>query len=95
MDQPGPRTQQRDCLGASYPASARRQDGRSGGCELSRELMLKLAESRLAVCTNNSWDRSPGPPLDLGVKIQEREAQPLGEQPADGALPRAREADQD
>lgn len=79
MDQMRPWAQERDGIWASHPSAAGRQDGRVCGCELSRQLVLQIPKGWLAVCTNNSRDRASGAALQLGVEVQEREAQSLGE----------------
>jgi hypothetical protein len=57
--------------------------------------MLQLAKFRLAVVTNNRWDRPARAALDLGVKVQEWEIQALGQERADSAFAGSREADED
>ena len=56
--------------------------------------LLQLAERRFALLRENLGNRPPRAGLDDTVGIQERKAQRLGGQTADGRLPRSHKAGQ-
>ena len=63
--------------------------------EAGDDVMLDVAERRLAVRGENLPDRAPGALLDHQVAVHERQPEPVGEHPAHRGLARAHEADDD
>jgi hypothetical protein len=76
-------------------AAAQGQDGLGPVDQVRDDLAFQLAEGGLAVRGEDLPDRASRPLFDDQVAVDEREAEALGEQVADGGLPGAHEADQD
>ena len=74
--------------------AAHRQHRRPAAQKPRHDALLAFAKIRLAVLGEDLRDAEIGGLLDLGVGIEEREMQEVGEPPADGRLAGAHHADQ-
>jgi hypothetical protein len=63
--------------------------------QAGHDLVLQVAEGRLTVFREDAPDGPPGPLLDDQVAVDERQAEPVGEQAAHRSLARAHETDDD